>query len=133
MRIQTAAIMGAGAVGSYIYWGLTDQLGDDLWLISQGERAERLRRDGLIINGQQYKPVVRTPGEAHGVDLLIVSLKYTALTEAALDEIAEIVDDHTTIISVMNGINSEEIIGDRVGHGHMIYSIIKISAQRKNG
>ena len=133
MRIQTAAIMGAGAVGSYIYWGLTEKLGDDLWVISQGERAERLRRDGLIINGQQYKPAVRTPAQAHGVDLLIVSLKYTALNEAALNEIAEIVDDHTTVISVMNGIDSEEIIADRVGYEHMIYSIIKISAQRKNG
>lgn len=130
MRFQTAAIMGAGAVGSYIYWGLEEKLGDDLWVIGQGERAERLRREGLIINGQQYKPCVRTPREAHGVDLLIVSLKYTGLNEDSLREIGEIVDDHTTIISVMNGINSEEIIGGYVGYDHMLYSIIKISAQR---
>ena len=61
-----------------------------------------------------YYPEVWSPTEAHGVDLLIVSLKYCALKDA-LKSIQTIVDDHTIVMSLMNGVDSEEIIGEAIG------------------
>ena len=43
MKIKTVALLGAGAVGSYFLWGLTEKLGENLWVIAEGERSFRSR------------------------------------------------------------------------------------------
>ena len=88
MQIKKVAVLGAGAVGSYVIWGLSQAENLSLGVIAEGERAGRLKENGCLINGQVYRPEVWTPKEAHGADLLIVSLKYGALT-GALDSIAQ--------------------------------------------
>ena len=49
MKIKTVAIIGAGAIGSYFIAGLTEKLGDDLWIVAEGERkrasGEKWNRD----------------------------------------------------------------------------------------
>lgn len=89
MKINSVAILGAGAVGSYVIWGLSHKKDLRLGVIGEGKRAERLKQ-GCLINDQMYHPEVWTPQEAHNVDLLIVSLKYGAL-KPALDSIKTIV------------------------------------------
>jgi len=130
MKIETVAIYGVGAIGAYFVWGLQEKLGDQLCVVAKGERRERLRRDGIVINGTHYDLNVKTPEEARGVDLLLVSTKYGALRDA-LDDLAVIVDEHTTVLSLLNGVDSEEIIGERIGKEHMLYSIMKITSERK--
>ena len=76
MRYQSVAILGAGAVGSYVMWGLAKKKEIDLCVVASGERKTRYERDGFVINGQVYHPAVRTPEEAAGVDLFIVATKY---------------------------------------------------------
>lgn len=128
--IKTVAIMGAGAIGGYFIWGLSQKLGDNLMVIADGERRERLENDGIVINGVRHKLNVKTPAEAHNVDLLLVSTKYGALS-GALEDIAGIVGEKTTVLSLLNGVDSEEIIGERIGHEHMLYSIMKITSERR--
>lgn len=79
MKIRTVAVLGAGAVGSYAIWGLSDQQDIRLGVIAEGERRTRLKQAGCLINGKIYRPEVWTPKEAKDIDLLIVSLKYGAL------------------------------------------------------
>ena len=92
MRIKSVAVLGAGAVGSYIIWGLSNRKDIKLGVIAEGERKERLEKNGCLINEKVYHPEVWTPSEANGVDLLIVSLKYGALP-GAVDSIKEAVGD----------------------------------------
>ena len=66
MEIKTVAVLGAGAVGSYIIWGLDKKV--KLGVIGEGERAKRLQK-GCLINDQMYYPEVWSPTEAHGVGL----------------------------------------------------------------
>jgi 2-dehydropantoate 2-reductase len=129
MKINTVAVLGAGAIGAYFIWGLTEKMGENLWVIADGARKDRLSKNGLVINGERYALNVRTAGEAKGADLLLVATKYGALTEI-LDDIEKIVDEHTVVLSLLNGVDSEEIIGQRIGMEHMIYSLMKIAAQR---
>ena len=131
MKIKTVAILGAGAVGSYVIWGLAGLKDVRLGLIAQGERQERLRKEGCLINDEVYRPEVWTPEEAHntGVDLLIVSLKYGAL-KGALDNIATAIGENTIVMSLMNGVDSEDIIADRIGMSHIVYSLIKVASHR---
>ena len=74
--IQSVAVLGAGAVGSYVIWGLSSRNDIRLGVIAEGERAVRLKKDGCVINDTVYHPEVWAPQEAHNVDLLIVCLKY---------------------------------------------------------
>ena len=129
MDIRTVALIGAGAVGSYIISGLKDKLGENLWVVAEGDRAERLKREGLVVNGERIPLNVKTPAEAKGADLLLVLVKYGAL-RGALPAIAETADAHTLVMSPMNGVESEEIISGVIPPEQILYSYIKIAAQR---
>ena len=129
MTIKKAAVIGAGAVGGYLISSLSAKLGENLYVIAKGERGERLMRDGLMVNGIRYDLNVKAPEEARDADVLFVTLKYQAL-DAALPDIEALVGEHTAVVSLMNGIDSEEIIGGRIGMEHMIYSLVRISSTR---
>ncbi len=64
------------------------------------------------------------------MDLLIVSLKYGALP-GALDDIAAVTGENTVIMSLMNGVDSEEIIAEKVGAEHLIHSVIKVASHKE--
>lgn len=130
MKIQSVAVLGAGAVGSYVIWGLSERKDIKLGVIAEGERAGRLKK-GCRINDVTYYPEVWTPQEAHGVDLLIVCLKYGALP-GALDSIRAIVGENTIVMSLMNGVDSEDIIAEAIGASHMIYSVIKVASHKED-
>ena len=130
MKYQSVAILGAGAVGSYVMWGLAKKKEIDLCVVASGERKARYERDGFVINRQVYHPAVRTPEEAAGVDLLIVATKYQAL-RPALGDIQTVAGEHTTVMSLMNGVDSEEILAAEVGADHLLYSLIKVVSHKE--
>lgn len=130
MKIKKVAVLGAGAVGSYVIWGLSQRKDIELGVIATGERAARLKEKGCKINGGTYHPHVWTPEEAHDVDLLIVSLKYGALA-GALDDIQIIVGEHTMVMSLMNGVDSEERIAEKVEKSHILYALIKVASHKE--
>ena len=128
--IQSVAILGAGAVGSYVIWGLSGQKDLKLSVVAEGQRNQKLKEKGCRINGKIYYPEVLTSKQAHGVDLLIVCLKYNAL-ENALDMISNIVSENTIVMSLMNGIDSEDIIASRIGEEHIVHSLIKVASHKE--
>lgn len=130
MKIKSVAVLGAGAVGSYVIWGLSQKPEVRLGVIAEGERADRLRKNGCANNGRIYHPEVWSPEEAHNVDLLVVALKYGSL-EGALESIQKATGEHTAIMSLMNGIDSEEIIGRTVGMEHVLPALIKVASHKE--
>ena len=130
MKITSVAVLGAGAVGSYVIWGLANREDIKLGVIAEGERKERLSRQGCAINGKVYHPEVWTPEEAENVDFLIVSLKYGALP-GALESIRKIVGKDTSVMSLMNGVDSEEIIAEQIGKSHILPAVIKVASHRE--
>ena len=131
MKIKSVAVLGAGAVGSYVIWGLSEKKDIRLGVIASGERAKRLKNKGCKINDTVYRPEVWTPEEAHGVDFLIVSLKYGALP-GALDDITAVTGENTVIMSLMNGVDSEEIIAEKAGAEHLLHAVIKVASHKEN-
>ena len=130
MTIEKVAILGAGAVGSYVVWGLSGREDIRLGVVADGERAERLKH-GCRINDVTYYPEVWTPQDARGADLLIVALKYGALP-GAMESIRTITGENTTVMSLMNGVDSEELIAEAIGASHMIYSLIKVASHQED-
>lgn len=130
MKIKTVALLGAGAVGAYFIWGLSEKMGEDFCVVAKGTRKERLEKEGLIINGKQYDLNVKEPDEVKNVDLLLVSSKQDGLNDA-LDDIQGMVGEKTIVLSLLNGVKSEEIIGNAIGMEHILYSVMRIASVRK--
>ena len=130
MKIKKVAVLGAGAVGSYVIWGLSSRNDIELGVIAEGERAERLKQNGCTINGKIYHPEVWNSGETDAVDLLIVALKYGSLS-AALESIQKVTTENTVIMSLMNGVDSEEIIAEKVGVKHLLPAVIKVASHKE--
>ena len=132
MEIKKIAVLGAGAVGSYIIWGLSQRDDIELGVVAEGERAERLKQNGIKINDVVYRPKVWPPQEAHGADMLVVALKYGSLPNA-LEIIKTVVGENTIVMSLMNGVDSEEIISSAIDDSHIMYSVIKVASHQEDG
>ena len=130
MEIKTVGVIGAGAIGSYFLWGMDELPKENICMIATGERKQRLEKNGLVINEKEIRYPVKTPQEARGVDLLLISTKYGALN-SILEDVREVVDQHTIVLSLLNGVDSEEIIGREIGMDHMLNAFMRISAERK--
>jgi len=121
-EITKIAVLGAGAVGSY-FAATFFATGFETSLVARGQRYERLRRDGLVVNGQPYLIPVIHPDEATAAaDLIVVGLKHHHLA-TALPDLENLVGERTTILSIMNGLDSEEIIAAMYGRDKVLYTI----------
>jgi len=131
-EIKNVAIIGAGAMGSYFAGRFFDTPYFSTVLIAKGQRLDKLKTNGLIINGRAYAIPAIHPDEATSpMDLIIVALKHHHL-EQALQGLGNLIGDSTTIISIMNGLESEEYIGSIYGMDKVLYTIsVAIDAVRQ--
>ena len=132
MILKKIALIGAGAVGAYFIYGFTNLENLSFCVVAEGERAARLRKEGIMINEKKYCPEIKSPQEAKGVDLSLICTKYNDL-KSTLDMVETMTEEHTVVMSMLNGIDSEEIIAERIGEEHLLYSVMRISSERKNG
>lgn len=139
MEIRKVALLGAGAIGGYMVWGMQNSLKDNLVTVAEGTRAERLRKEGMKINGEHYDLHVQSAAEASDADLLIVAVKYTGLKDAMAD-IVRIAgrnsghtvsgNERTTVLSLLNGIDSEELIAEQIGWEPIVNAYMTIVSHR---
>lgn len=130
--IRKIAILGAGALGAAYASQFFNMDPQSVSFVAQGERYARLKADGVEVNDRHYQiPVVSPDQPTVPADLAIVALKHHHLQEA-LPELKSQIGDHTLIISVMNGLDSEQAISDLYGHDKVLYAVsIGIDAVRE--
>ena len=117
------AVIGAGAMGGLYASKLQAVPDAEVCLVAAGERAERLRAEGLTINGQRHDfPVVEPGAATEPAELVVVAVKYPALT-GALDQLAGQIGPGTIVISLLNGITSEAEIAARFPEAHVLLSM----------
>ena len=133
-RVESVGIVGAGAMGAAYASMLAVADGFSPFFLASGERYERLKQETLTVNGKQFAVPVRRPQEvAVPVDLLLVALKHHHLAEA-LPEIVPVVGPRTIILSVMNGLRSERILGQACSSECLVDAIaVGIDAVREGG
>ncbi len=131
-KIKTVAIVGAGAMGAAYATMFSDAGSFSLFFVADGERYLRLKQEPLTVNGTSYTIPVMQPAEVkEPVDLVLVALKHHHLP-GALHLIKSVVGAETTILSVMNGLESEQVIGSVCGMDKMVYAIaVGIDAVRE--
>jgi 2-dehydropantoate 2-reductase len=120
--INSVAILGAGAMGAAYAAMFFDASGFDVRFVADGARYARLR-SGVTVNDRHYPIQAVRPEEAGApADLLLVALKHHHLS-AALPLMEKFIGERTIILSVMNGLTSEEIVGERYGLEKLVYAI----------
>lgn len=113
--IKKTAIIGKGGVG-LLYGGIIERaLGHDaVEYVMDDVRYTRHAGDVYRINGEVRDFITVPASEATPVDLVVLTVKATGL-DVALDTMEALVGPNTRIISLLNGIRSEELIADRFG------------------
>lgn len=129
MKINKVTIIGLGAIGGFMASKLSNVLDKtQLRVLAEGDRKVKLEKEGMIINNRHYTFSIVTPQEEDAADLILIATKYTGL-EQAIQDIRGQVGKDTVIMSLLNGVNSEEklqeIYGDRV-----IYALMRLSSVR---
>lgn len=130
MHIQKVALIGAGGIGSYLIWGFSSLPKEDFIIIADGKRGDKLRENGIVINGELYHLNVKTAEEAGKVDLIFATTKYGSLPQV-LPLIQKLTGENTIVMSLMNGVDSEELIAETIGKKHVVSSLLRIAAQRR--
>lgn len=122
-EIQKVNIVGMGALGLLYGSMIAERLGPEhVSFVMDGARYERHREDVYQINGKPVQFPKLKAEDAGPCDLLIVAVKFTDL-DSALKTMGTSVGEDTMIISVMNGISTEGIIGERYGMDRVIHTV----------
>lgn len=125
--IERVAVVGAGAMGG-MYAAQFARSGFDVRFVARGERAARLRSTGLTVNGEQLDVDVVDAAEPPKwtADLVIFAVKDRDLDEA-VQEATCILGPSTIVLSVLNGLDSEERIAERLGDGHTVLLCVALA------
>jgi 2-dehydropantoate 2-reductase len=122
--IERIAIIGAGAIGTAYASMLYAMSKDSVSFIAGESRYSELKRNGVVVNGKHYNIPIYLPGYIpEPPDLIIVAVKHYHLNSAISDLVGS-VGSGTIILSFLNGIESEEVIGSEFGMEKVLYSIV---------
>jgi 2-dehydropantoate 2-reductase len=119
-KINSVLIAGAGAIGLTVAQAIYKSDPDCVSILAKGERLERYRKNGLWVNGQRIDFRLAWGEKA---DLIIVASKFHHLNEI-MEDIAPSVGKDTIILSLLNGISSEEVIGGRLGRERLPLAMV---------
>lgn len=120
MEIKKVLLVGAGAIGAVCAKQFDEYLPKgDFAILANGARKQRLQ-EGIFINDEKYLFNIIDSDEKFEPDLIIISTKYPSLNQA-IDDITNYVKENTIILSLLNGIESEEIISNAFGSDKVIY------------
>ncbi len=131
---RKVAIVGMGALGMLFGKKIQSALGrDNVAFAMDRKRYERSKDAIYTINGERQDFALIEAGAASAVDLVIVATKYAGL-HAALDTMRNLVGERTAILSLLNGISSEEIIAAQYGDENIVPCVaIGMDAVREGG
>ncbi|MDY0323711.1 MAG: ketopantoate reductase family protein [Candidatus Carbobacillus sp.] len=124
MTIQNVAIIGLGAMGIMYGHHLEKHMtSGNLIIIADDERIQRYQRDHLYCNGERCHFHYVSPEATFGpVDLILFTVKFHHLSQA-IQAVKSFVGPETILVSALNGIESEAMIGAHYGMEHVVYSV----------
>nr|WP_319395505.1 2-dehydropantoate 2-reductase [uncultured Desulfobacter sp.] len=132
--IKRIAIVGAGAMGAAYAALFTDNSDIRVCFAARGDRFARLDGASITVNGKDYTiPMVHPDRVAQPFDLVLVALKHHHLTASVLKDVNALTGPDTLVLSVMNGLESERLLGDACGREKIVPAIaVGIDAVHEN-
>lgn len=122
-QISSVLIAGTGAIGSMIAYQVFKNNPASLSILAAGERLERYRTKGFVINGEPCFFPTTDARSTSSPDLVVIACKFHHL-ETVLADLQNHVNPETIIISLLNGISSEHRISEEFEKKDIPYSMI---------
>ncbi len=125
-------VVGAGALGGF-YGAMLARSGHEVTVLARGAALEAARAHGLRVESAAYgrfaQPVtvVSDPSDVGNVDMIFLAVKAYDL-DAAARQIAPLVTDGVTLLTVQNGIEHPWQLAEHVGEAAVLPGVIYISA-----
>lgn len=123
-QIRSVALCGAGAVGGSYAARLHAFDPSLLTIIAGGDRRRKLEAEGLTVNGCRISLRCLSPGDPSApVDLLLFAVKQHHLA-TAVEDVRGVVGSHTLLLSLLNGISSEPVLGQAFGPENILPAFV---------
>jgi 2-dehydropantoate 2-reductase len=127
------AVFGAGGVGAF-FGGLLVRGGAEVHFVARSPQLEALRRSGIQIRslrlGDVRIPPVRAESDPQRIgpcDLVLICVK-AHQTPQILDPVSALVEEQTTIVTLQNGVESDEPLAARFGPSRVIPGVVYVGA-----
>ena len=124
MYIDTVSVIGLGALGTMYadhFWRTLPP--HSLRVVADAERIDRYRTRGVFVNDHGCNfDYVEPQVTGDPADLVIFAVKYPGLARA-MEDAANQIGPNTTIISVLNGIASEQALAKRFGEEKVLMCV----------
>ncbi len=137
--IENVAIVGFGSLGAMYAACFGAAMGPGrVFVVADAARTERYRAEAATFNGEPIRVTYLTYEEAaeraavQPFDVVLYAVKYGALPEA-IEQSSPLVSLDTAVISVLNGITSEEVLAERFGWDRVLLCIAQQMDSRKVG
>lgn len=131
-EIENVIICGIGAIGAIYANKINEYDSEKLKVLVDPARLKKYTKNPKVFNGKPLKLNYILPdNKDFKADLIIIATKFDGLSDV-IKNIENFVKEDTIIISLLNGIISEEIISKKYGWKHTLISyFIGHSAMRE--
>ena len=132
-EIKHVLICGIGAIGSIYADKISRYDNKNLKILVDKTRYEKYLKNPKMFNGKELKLNYILPeNNDYKADLIMIATKYDGLNDA-VNNIKNFVKDDTIILSLLNGVTSEEYLAQKYGWEHIIHSYFVGHSAMRNG
>lgn len=123
-EIKKVSLIGLGGIGASFGAKIHKFDSNMLRITADSKRIEKYKNSGIFINDERVDFNYFTPDtNIEKADLLIIATKYQGLKDAIKESKSHVKDD-TIIMSLLNGIESEDIIQKYYPNNKILYSFV---------
>lgn len=125
-------LIGLGVIGTPIAHKLYKAYGDRFALVAGGERKKRMQETQIRINGEEFQPrIISSVAELDEAPcLFLVCIKNYQL-ESSKKDIEAVIDSHTVILPLQNGISSYEYFSREFPNNTILQGFVQGPNMRK--
>jgi 2-dehydropantoate 2-reductase len=126
-------IIGAGGVGAF-FGALLVRGGQDVGFVARGAQLDALRTRGIRIESTLLGTIDLgpVPAAAHASELgpagLVLVCVKAHQTPAIVDEVAALLGDRTVVLTLQNGVDSDEVLAARFGPDRVWPAVVYVGA-----
>ena len=132
-EIKTVLICGMGAIGSVYANAISEYNNNILSVLVDESRLKKYKTNPPIFNNKTLNLNYITPDSQHlKADLILIATKNNTIDEA-LKNIENFVTQDTIILSLLNGLQSEDLLAEKFGSDKILYSYYIGHTSTRNG
>lgn len=123
-RIKNVAVIGLGAMGAGYAWQIKKN-NKEAVLYAVVKNAGRYKENPVFVNGEEFSVEYNTYEDLSHVsmDLIIVAVKSYNLQDV-ISHMGTLIGENTIILSLLNGLTSEEKLIQAFGSEHVLYATV---------